>query len=174
MSRDRTAANEDYRQAAEEIATALDAGQSVAWITEGDPLFYSTFIYVAEELRRLRPHVQQQIIPGITSIQAAAAATDFPLARLSDCVAVVPAAYGLHHLARHIHEFTTIVLIKVNTVFDPLLDELATIGNEIEAVYIEQIGTPQQRIVTELESLRGQNLPYFSLVLLRRKTETLP
>ena len=39
----------------------------------------------------------------------------------------------------------------------------------IQAVYLEQVGTPAERVVTDLESLRGQALPYFSLVVLRRE-----
>ena len=38
----------------------------------------------------------------------------------------------------------------------------------VQAVYLEQVGTPAERVVTDLESLRGQELPYFSLVMLRR------
>jgi precorrin-2/cobalt-factor-2 C20-methyltransferase len=173
MSRDRTAAGHDYRRAAEEIAAELAAGRSAAWITEGDPLFYSTFSYVAEEIRRLKPDVRTQIVPGVTSIQAAAAATGFCLARLSDPLAVVPAAYGLDHFASLLGEFAVIALIKVNSTFDRLLDELAAAGDGVQAVYVEHVGTPRQRIVTELESLRGQKLPYFSLVLVRRPTETI-
>jgi precorrin-2/cobalt-factor-2 C20-methyltransferase len=173
MSRDRTAVGHDYRRAAEEILAELEAGRSAAWITEGDPLFYSTFLYVAEEIQRLEPDVQTQIVPGVTSIQAAAAATGFSLVRLSEPLAVVPAAYGLDHLPRLMRDFATIALLKVNSAFDRLLDELAAAGEGVQAVYVEQVGTPQQRIVTELESLRGQKLPYFSLVLLRRSTETI-
>ncbi|HEX4143591.1 MAG TPA: precorrin-2 C(20)-methyltransferase [Pirellulales bacterium] len=172
MSRDRTAAAHDYRRAAEEIAAELMAGGSAAWITEGDPLFYSTFLYVAEEVRRIDPNIQIQVVPGVTSIQAAAAATGFSLVRLAEPLAVVPAAYGLDHLPRLLHDFATIALLKVNSVFDRLLDELAVAGLGVQTVYVEHVGTPQQRIVTELESLRGEKLPYFSLVLVRRPAET--
>src|ERR1700691_295672 len=51
MSRQRSAASVDYRRAAEEIAAELQAGRSVAWITEGDPLFYSTFTHVWREVK---------------------------------------------------------------------------------------------------------------------------
>ena len=52
MSRDRGPDQQTYRRVAEEIVTELRRGQSAAWITEGDPLFYSTFLHLYAELRR--------------------------------------------------------------------------------------------------------------------------
>jgi precorrin-2/cobalt-factor-2 C20-methyltransferase len=61
--------------------------------------------------------------------------------------------------------------MKVNSVFDQLLDVLSTLPYPVRAVYVERAGTSDERIVTELETLRGQKLPYFSLVLLRKETK---
>jgi hypothetical protein len=36
---------------------------------------------------------------------------------------------------------------------------------------VEKVGTPEERVVTDLETLRGQRLPYFSLVILRKHHE---
>jgi hypothetical protein len=36
------------------------------------------------------------------------------------------------------------------------------------------VGTAEERIVTDLETLRGQKLPYFSIVLLRRHQDAAP
>jgi len=171
MSRDRTVANDDYRQAAEQIVAELEAGRSVAWLTKGDPLFYSTFVYVLDAVQALRPDVTPQIVPGVTSIHASAAAAGFPLTRLSDPLAVVPAAYGVEHLPQLLAEFATVALLKVNTSFDSLLDVLASSGQACDTLYVEHAGAPEQRIVRDLASLRGPKLPYFSLVLLRRRPE---
>src|SRR5580658_7040405 len=55
MSRQRSGASADYHRAADEIAAELQAGRSVAWITEGDPLFYSTFVHVLSEVKLAAP-----------------------------------------------------------------------------------------------------------------------
>jgi precorrin-2/cobalt-factor-2 C20-methyltransferase len=170
MSRDRGADRETYRRAAEEIVTELRRGRSAAWITEGDPLFYSTFLHLYAELRRF-PGVSVEIVPGVTSASAAAARVGVPVARLDEKVAVVPAAYGVERLPALLDEFATVFLLKVNAVFGSLLEALADLRRPVRAVYVEQVGTAAERVVADLESLRGQELPYFSLVILRAAPE---
>jgi len=168
MLRDRTADQDVYRRAASEIREELYQGKSAAWITEGDPLFYSSFWHLHEELAR-DPAVRIQIVPGVTSTSAAAARAGIPAASLDESIAIVPAIYGLQDLQGLLRTFATIFLLKVNAVFDELLDALRKLSSPIKAVYVEGVGTLEERIVTDLESLRGKELPYFSLVILRRK-----
>ncbi len=171
MSRQRGAAQQAYRSAAEAIVTELKQGHSAAWITEGDPLFYSTFPYIAEEVSRLCPDAQINIVPGVSSVQAAAARTAVPLARLEEAMAILPAAYGLERLPMLLDSCATVALLKVHSVFDSLLDRLTDIPKCIQTFYLEKVGTTEERVTADLYSLRGQKLPYFSLVLLRRRDE---
>jgi precorrin-2/cobalt-factor-2 C20-methyltransferase len=168
MSRDRGSAQDAYQRAAAEIVAELRRGKSAAWITEGDPLFYSTFLHLYAELRRV-PGLRLEIVPGVTSPSAAAARAGVPVARLDERVAVVPAAYGIERLPALLDTFATVFLLKVNTVFGELLDGLATLPRPVRAVYVEQVGTQAERVVEDLESLRGRDVPYFSLVILRRE-----
>jgi precorrin-2/cobalt-factor-2 C20-methyltransferase len=168
MSRDRTDDVNAYVRAAREIVDELRRGKSAAWLTEGDPLFYSTFLHVSEALKRY-PEVRIEIVPGVTSAGAAAARVGLPVARLDDRVAFVPAFYGVKRLAALLDDFATVFLLKVNSVFDQLLAELASVRGPVRAVYLECVGTPEERVVTDLESLRGQELSYFSLLILRRE-----
>jgi len=168
MSRDRDAVGGAYRDAAAEIARELEGSRTAAWVTEGDPLFYGTSFHVLEELHRLLPGVRTEVVPGVTSMSAAAARVGLELARLDDGLLVIPAAYGLDRLPTSLDDFATVCLLKVNTVFDRLLDRLRSIPRPFHAVYVERVGMPGERVVTDLDSLRGQKLPYFSMVLLRR------
>lgn len=168
MSRQRGEAQQAYRRAAEAIVVELRQGRSAAWITEGDPLFYSTFPYVAAEVHRLCPEARIEIVPGVSSVQAAAARAGVPLARLDEAMAVLPAAYGLERLPILLDACATVALVKVHAAIDPLLERLAELKDRIEIFFVEKIGTPEERLTTDLNSMRGQKLSYFSLVLLRR------
>ena len=168
MSQDRGADQHTYATAAQEMAGELRQGRSVAWVTQGDPLFYSTFIHLYTEMRQRFPEVPVVIVPGVTSTSAAAAATGVPVSLLDDKVAVVPAVYGLDRLPALLDEFATVFLMKVNSVFDQLLETLSALPHQVHAVYAEQVGTPEERLVTDLDTLRGQKLSYFSVVILRQ------
>jgi precorrin-2/cobalt-factor-2 C20-methyltransferase len=168
MSRDRKTDGNAFLRTAENIVAEIRQGKSVAWVTEGDPLFYSTFLHLYAELRRY-PEVPIEIVPGVTSTSATAARVGWPVARLDERVAIVPACYGVPRLAELLAEFATVFLLKVSTVMDQLLDELELLRGQVRAVYVDQVGASGERVVTDLASLRGQELSYFSLVILRKE-----
>ena len=106
-------------------------------------------------MRRRFPDVPITIVPGVTSPSAAAAAAGVPVSLLEEKVAVVPAVYGLDHLPTLLDDFATVFLMKVNTVFDQLLETLAALPHRVHAVYAEQVGTPEERLVTDLHTAAG-------------------
>jgi precorrin-2/cobalt-factor-2 C20-methyltransferase len=173
MSRERQADRDVYERSAAEIGALLGRGASAAWITEGDPLFYSTFLYVREQLCRRAPDARIEIVPGVTSFQAAAARAGVAVAHLDEKVAIVPAAYGLEHLPSLLERFATVFLLKIHACLDQLLETLSRLSFAVRTYYLEHVGTPAERLVTDLATLRGQKLPYFSLVILRRHGESL-
>jgi precorrin-2/cobalt-factor-2 C20-methyltransferase len=61
----------------------------------------------------------------------------------------------------------TVVLLKVSRVLDRVLDILEARGLLPQAVFVERCGTPDERVVHDLRSLRGQRVSYFSLLLVR-------
>jgi precorrin-2/cobalt-factor-2 C20-methyltransferase len=172
MSRDRRADRETYARIAADIAQDLTAGRSAAWATEGDPLLYGTFLHLFEEVRRLLPAAVIEIVPGVSSLHAATAQLGVAAASLDDKIAVVPAAYGIETLPELLERFETVFLVKVHSSFDRLLDVLGRLKTPVRGWYLEKIGTPEARVVADLESLRGTRLPYFSLVLLKRETSS--
>jgi precorrin-2/cobalt-factor-2 C20-methyltransferase len=169
MSRDRRADRETYARIAADIARDLTAGRSAAWATEGDPLLYGTFLHLHEEVRRRVPEARIEIVPGVSSLHAATAQLGVAAASLDEKLAVVPAAYGLETLPDLLERFETVFLVKVHSSLDRLLDVLAGLKTPVRSWYLEKIGTPEARVVADVESLRGTRLPYFSLVLLKRE-----
>src|SRR5205085_11514401 len=114
MAQDRGPDQHTYATAAEAMAKEVHQGKSVAWVTQGDPLFYSTFIHLYVEMRRRFPDVPITIVPGVTSPSAAAAAAGVPVSLLEAKVAVVPAVYGLDHLSTSLYYVATVFLMNFN------------------------------------------------------------
>ena len=80
MSRQPDTNQAGYRQTAAEIVDELHRGKSVALTAEGDPLLYSTFLYLRQEILACAPDVNIEVIPGVTSMQACAARIGAPVA----------------------------------------------------------------------------------------------
>ena len=75
---DAEAASRVWETAAESLAERLKGGQDVAFITEGDPMLFSTFSYILESIRINHPDMAVEIIPGVSSVMAAAARASVP------------------------------------------------------------------------------------------------
>ena len=72
------------------IADKAASGKVVAFITLGDPMFYSTFIYLYQSLKEEYPKLTLEIIPGVTSMTACAASAKIPLAEKEEVISVIP------------------------------------------------------------------------------------
>jgi precorrin-2/cobalt-factor-2 C20-methyltransferase len=165
------AVRQGYRQAAaQQIAAELQAGRDVAFLTEGDPLLHSTFIYL---LQQLPPELPVEIVPGVTSITAAAAEAKLPLVNAHQRLAVLPATFEDPAELRPIFEsFDTVVLLKFHRVFEPLLDLLAELGLSERAVVVERASHAAGRVIKNIHTLRGKPIHYLSLLIVFTKRKT--
>lgn len=168
MSKDEGTLIPYWEEAAAEVAARIAGGQEVAFITIGDPFLYSTFLYLYRIFREKYPQIDIEVVPGITSIGAAAAAAGVPLGLSSDRIAVLPATYEEEKLRRTLLEFDTVVLMKVNRVFDRVYALLKELGMVRRAVFVRRVGSPEEEVVTDLSTLVGKKLDYLSLLIVRR------
>lgn len=74
----RGALEEFYEKAAARLAAHLDAGRTVAVLAEGDPMFYGSYMHMH---KRLADRYATEVVPGVTSVSAAAARLGTPWSR---------------------------------------------------------------------------------------------
>ncbi|HBT82687.1 MAG TPA: precorrin-2 C(20)-methyltransferase, partial [Desulfuromonas sp.] len=151
-----------------EVAGRVRAGRDVAFVTIGDPLLYSTFLYLWQIFRESYPDIAIELVPGITSIGAAAAAAGIPLGIAAERIAILPATYAADELRRTLQEFDTVVLMKVSRVFDQVYGVLKELGLEKNGVFVRRVGSGEEEVVRDLASLVGQKLDYLSLLIVRK------
>ena len=157
-----------WKDASNRIAEDLLNGDDVAFITEGDPMLFSTFSYVLDGIKSEYPDIPVEIIPGVSSVMAAAARSGVPLVTHGQRLAILPAVYGIDDLREAIANYDTIVLMKVNKV---LLDALVNLEKLVLAgkgVYVRRATTDQEQVVNDLQQLSASDLDYFSLLIIRK------
>ena len=145
----------------------LADGQDVLFLVEGDASTYSTFGHLARAVRQLQPTIVVEVIPGVSSYCASAARIAQPMVEADEALAVLPASYGVEVVDRMLDQFDSLVLLKIKPMLDELLDLLERRGIVQHAVYVEKVGTPEERVVRNVLSLRDETVPYLSLLLVR-------
>jgi precorrin-2/cobalt-factor-2 C20-methyltransferase len=155
---------EIYDRAAAEITAALDRGADVACLCQGDPLFYGSF---AGLLTRLAPRYPVEIVPGVSSLTACAAAAALPLVRRDETLTVIPASLPEDELSRRLEASDAAAVIKLGRHFAKLHRVAARLGRLDGAVYVERASLPEQRIAPLAET-DPEGVPYFAMALLRR------
>jgi precorrin-2/cobalt-factor-2 C20-methyltransferase len=172
MTTDRDELTERWNESAGEVAAVIDSGEDACFLTLGDPLLYSTYIYLARALRERMPDVNIITVPGITSVNAAAALAEFPLGEGRENVTIVPTADDTAAVRRAIEQGGTVVLMKIGKRLEAVLDVLEETGTIGRAVFVSRIGMEDQRIETDLASLRneGPEAGYLSIILVHANT----
>ncbi|MEU0549830.1 precorrin-2 C(20)-methyltransferase [Micromonospora sp. NPDC005979] len=157
----RTAA---WDEAARTVVKAIDAGAgSLAFATIGDPNVYSTFGYLAQSVRALRPAVRVATVPGVTAMQELAARSGVPLVEGREPLTLLPATAGLAPFADALAGPGTVVVYKGWRRHPELLAELRRQGRLPDAVLGRALGLPGERIGPVDDAV--PDLPYLSTLL---------
>ena len=167
-SDDTLVSQQTWRDAADKIGAHLQQGHDVAFITEGDPMLYSEFSYLLDSVRTVVPEVATEVIPGVSSILAAAASAEVPLVTQGQRLAILPAVYGIDDLRQAITNYDTIVLMEVNRTLLDALANLESLGLAGKAIYVRQATTPREQVVQDIHQLSADDLDYFSLLIIKR------
>ncbi len=131
-------------------------------------MLYSTFSYVLENIRSNHPETPVEIVPGVSSVMAAAASTGAPLVTHGQRLAILPAVYGIDDLREAIANYDTIVLMKVNRTLLQALANLEKLGLAGKGVYVRRASTAREQVVSDLQQLSEEDLDYFSLLIIRK------
>ena len=170
MTEDRDVLVAAWDEAAATLLRLAAAGASVAFITLGDAMLYSTWSYVLAALRRAAPDAPVATIPGVTAMAACAAAVGRPLAEGREPLLVWPDeppadAAALLALAPNI------VFMKADRHLEALADVAERTG--AEAVAVRRASQAGARTTSDLRAWSGDR-EYFTTVLMHRAGDGAP
>ncbi|MBN1602276.1 MAG: precorrin-2 C(20)-methyltransferase [Chitinispirillaceae bacterium] len=168
MVTDNQKLDSSWKESARRVKNATESGVEVAFLTIGDPLLYSTSIYLIRALRGLDPDIDIRIVPGIPAFVAAAALTSFSLGEAKQPIHIIPAEDDLIDIRNAIEKGGTVVVMKVGGRLQAILDLLELTNTIKHAVFVSHAGMADQRIETDLTLLRNedQKTGYLSTILI--------
>ncbi|MEU8936348.1 precorrin-2 C(20)-methyltransferase [Streptomyces sp. NPDC048409] len=166
----RGAMEEFYAEASARLAAHLDAGRTVAVLAEGDPLFYGSYMHMH---KRLTDRYDTEVIPGVTSVSAAAARLGAPLAEGEEVLTILPGTLPEEELTARLAATDVAVVMKLGRTFGKVRRALETSGRLGEARYVERATMAGERIA-ELADVEAESVPYFSVAVLPSRVDAEP
>jgi precorrin-2/cobalt-factor-2 C20-methyltransferase len=154
---------------AEIVAEKLKSGKTCAFATIGDPMVYSTYIYLRDELLKLIPDLNIETIPGITSFQAVAAKSELPLVEDCETLCVIPAFSEENIDDFPIASADTIVFLKTYHTRNCILELLETRNIKFDAVYAARIGLEGEIICKNIDKIKDLPEEYLSMLIVKTK-----
>lgn len=158
-------AEEGYVRAAETIAGHLDAGRDVGVLCEGDPLFYGSFGHL---FQKLADRHTVEVVPGVSSLTAVAAAARTPLAARNDVLTVLPGTLPDERLRERLIGADAVAIMKVGRHLGRLHALLDGLGLLPRALFIERASHPDQRVLP-LAEVTADKARYFSMIIVPRE-----
>jgi precorrin-2/cobalt-factor-2 C20-methyltransferase len=163
MRTERFPAQEVYAHAATEIAGHLVAGTDVVVLCEGDPFFYGSFMYLFARLAENHP---TEIVPGVSSLGACAAALQLPLVARNDVLTVLPGTLPDDALIPRIEAADAVSLMKVGRHLPRLRALIERLGLTDRAGYVERASMDAEAVAPLAEA--PAEAPYFSMILINK------
>jgi precorrin-2/cobalt-factor-2 C20-methyltransferase len=150
-----------YEQSAGAVAAHLDAGRTVAVLSEGDPLFYGSYMHLHVRLAHRFP---TEVIPGVTAMSGCWSATSQPIVQGDDVLTVLPGTMGESELTRRLSDTDAAVIMKVGRNLPKIRRALSASGKLDRAIYVER-GTMANSASMRLIDKADDKAPYFTVIL---------
>ncbi len=152
-----------YDTGAAQIAKRLDAGKNVVVLCEGDPFFYGSFMYL---FSRLSKKFNVEIVPGVTSVTACAAALQQPLTARNEVLTIIPGPMSEAEMEARVGGAEAVAIMKVGRHLPKIRRVLSKLGLEDCSGYIERASLPNQKVLPLADA--PKTAPYFSMILITR------
>ena len=158
-----------WDQVAAEITADVKGGKNVGFITLGDPMIYSTYVYVME---RLMDEIEVETIPGISSFSNIASNQNFPLVMDTDPLIVIPCTMEEEKIDKALQTYDCIVLMKVYKNFKQIIEKLEKYDLIDSAILVSNSSQDREVVYKDLRDAHLQEkISYFSTILVNKNNK---
>lgn len=150
-----------------EIKGDVESGKKVGFITLGDPMVYSTYVYLLE---RLIGSIKIKTISGINSFIGISSSNNFPLAMDRESLAIISCTDNYDSIEEVLDRFDSIVLMKVYKNFRKIIDIIEEKNLEDKFIMVSNSSMNNEKVYKNISDIRSmEKVPYFTTIILNKK-----
>jgi len=168
MTKDQEVLEMEWARATAQVWEQLRQGKDVAFVTEGDPLFYSTFIHMMRIMQETHPEVPIKSVPGVSSFLGAASRLGLPLADGDEQIGIIPATEDKEAMRNALIQHDCVIFLKVAKVLDMVLELLEELDLHHKASVATKVTSSEEVVWTDVRQLAGAELGYLTLMVVRK------
>jgi precorrin-2/cobalt-factor-2 C20-methyltransferase len=161
----RSAIDRFFDESAAQLAELLAAGQVVAVLSEGDPLFFGSYMHIHI---RLMGRFPTEVIPGVTAMSGCWSAAGLPIVQGDDVLTVLPGTLNQEELVRRLRQKEPTVIMKLGRNLPKVRRALVASDRLENAIYVER-GTMHNERLLPLAEKTDDAAPYFAIVLVTNR-----
>lgn len=139
-------------------------GKNIAFLTLGDPLFYSTFIYL---LNHFDGAVDVKSIPGVTAFSSIASNANFPIVKGDESLCVI-CDFVKSEMDGYLEKFNTIIFMKVSSYAKEIGEFIQRNNLTSNFIMASNFGLPDERISSDVNVLLNEKIDYLTTIILRK------
>ena len=156
-----------WNKVADEIVADVKEGKNVGFVTLGDPMIYSTYVYIME---RLIGSIDVETIPGISSFSNIASNQNFPLVMDKEPLIIIPCTIDEEKIDYALENYSSIVLMKVYKNFKEIVSKLEKNDLIDYAILVSNSSQDGEVVYNDLRDINLEDkISYFSTILVNKE-----
>ncbi|MBS4538573.1 precorrin-2 C(20)-methyltransferase [Clostridium sp. D2Q-11] len=167
MTYDEEILNKAWSDNANTIYTLLNNDKNIGFLTLGDPMIYSTYMYLIPHLKL--KHISIETIPGITSFSALASRVNIPLTSGEETLGIIPLRKNIEGLEKALENFDNLIIMKPSNEHEQLGETLKNKNLENNFVLVSKCGTVEEKISYDIRDLTDKKVPYLSTLVIKNR-----
>lgn len=164
MTRNATLLEAAWKRNARTVEDILRSGRSAAFLTLGDPMTYSTFGYLMRTILDLDADLPVEVVPGITSYQAAAAQTRTVLCEGGENLLLISGINGAERLGQLLGCADSSVILKAYKNMPAIRQALEEAGAAGKSLFVSRLGLEGETIARGIDAA-PEKPHYLSMVV---------
>lgn len=164
MNKEISIRKKSRKENVEKIKNCLDDNKNVGFVTIGDPMIYSTYAYLLDEIQETH---KVKTVSGIPTFIDISSRINLPLVYGDESLKIISLNSEVDIL-KEIEGSDNIVFMKVTRNFSGLKEVIFETKNENNVVLVSNSGKESQEIYYDLNDIDPNELSYFSTLILKK------